>query len=129
MISERKITLAGKEVNISYCYATEIGFKILAKEDIADFVQEIIECIKQQRDPDTEKSIDIILAAVQAYSESHGEKEAPIKDSDLMFHCTPQEMATALGTIIIMRSEFYNLPKGEEQEPTEEEREAAEKNV
>ena len=129
MISERKITIAGKEVNLSYCYATEIGFKILAGEDISEFAKEVLEAIQNKVMPDTEKSIFLIIAAAQAYSESHEEKEQ-INSSDLMFKCSPEELATALGTIIVMKAEFYNLPKGEEPEPqTEEERKEAEKNV
>ena len=129
MISERKITIAGKEVNLSYCYATEIGFKILAGEDISEFAKEVLESIQNKVMPDTEKSIFLIIAAAQAYSESHEEKEQ-INSSDLMFKCSPEELATALGTIIVMKAEFYNLPKGEEPEPqTEEERKEAEKNV
>lgn len=129
MISERKITIAGKEVNLSYCYATEIGFKILAGEDISEFAKEVLESIQNKVMPDTEKSIFLIIAAAQAYSESHEEKEQ-INSSDLMFKCSPEELATALGTIIVMKAEFYNLPKGEESEPqTEEERKEAEKNV
>lgn len=130
MISERKITIAGKEVNLSYCYATEIGFKILAGEDISEFAKEVLASIQDKVMPDTEKSIFLIIAAAQAYSESHGEKEEQINSSDLMFKCSPEELATALGTIIVMKAEFYNLPKGEEPEPqTEEERKEAEKNV
>ena len=129
MISERKITIAGKEVNLSYCYATEIGFKILAGEDISEFAKEVLEAIQNKVMPDTEKSIFLIIAAAQAYSESHEEKEQ-INSSDIMFKCSPEELATALGTIIVMKAEFYNLPKGEEPEPqTEEERKEAEKNV
>ena len=129
MISERKITIAGKEVNLSYCYATEIGFKILVGEDISEFAKEVLEAIQNKVMPDTEKSIFLIIAAAQAYSESHEEKEQ-INSSDLMFKCSPEELATALGTIIVMKAEFYNLPKGEEPEPqTEEERKEAEKNV
>ena len=129
MISERKITIAGKEVNLSYCYATEIGFKILAGEDISEFAKEVLESIQNKVMPDTEKSIFLIIAAAQAYSESHEEKEQ-INSSDLMFKCSPEELATALGTIIVMKAEFYKLPKGEEPEPqTEEERKEAEKNV
>lgn len=129
MISERKITIAGKEVNLSYCYATEIGFKILAGEDISEFAKEVLEAIQNKVMPDTEKSIFLIIAAAQSYSESHEEKEQ-INSSDLMFKCSPEELATALGTIIVMKAEFYNLPKGEESEPqTEEERKEAEKNV
>ena len=113
MIHE-EITIAGKPVTLGYCYATEIAYKDLSGEDIADILQETFAAVNAQpaRMPDTKRSIYLVLAAVMAYYQSKDE-DAPIKDTDLMNDTTPLELCTALGTIITLRAQFYNNPKGE----------------
>ena len=53
--------------------------------------------------------------AAMAYSEATG-KDIPIKDTDIMIHATPEELGSALGTIIGLRAQFYNIPAGEPEE-------------
>ena len=110
----QETTLAGKPVILGYCYATEIAYKDLSGEDIADIIQETIAAVNAQpaRMLDAKRSIYLVLAAVMAYYQSQ-EDDAPIKDSDLMNETTPFELGTALGTIINLRAKFYNIPKGE----------------
>ena len=116
MIHE-EITLAGKPVTLGYCYATEIAYKDLSGEDITAIIQETIAAVNAQpaRMPDTKRSIYLVLAAVMAYYQSKGE-DAPIKDTDLMNDTTPLELGTALGAIINLWAQFYNIPKGEPKE-------------
>lgn len=116
MIHE-EITLAGKPVTLGYCYATEIAYKDLSGENIADIIQETIDCINAQpaRMPDVKRSIYLVLAAIMAYYQSKDE-ETSIKDTDLMNETTPLELGTALGTIINLWVQFYNIPKGEPEE-------------
>jgi hypothetical protein len=71
-----------------------------------------IQCIQDNRMPDTRKSISLILAAMQAYYESIG-KKAPLTDKDLMYHMTAAEMGTAVGTIIGLYIEANKSPQGE----------------
>jgi hypothetical protein len=118
-IKEVKITTATKSgekkqvsVILGYCFATEISYKILAEEDIHDFIKEAIECIDKKKMPDTRKSIFLIVAAMQAYYESIG-KKAPLTDKDLMYHMKVDEMGTAVGTIIGMYIEANKSPQGE----------------
>lgn len=116
MIHE-EITIAGKPVTLGYCYATEIAYKDLSGEDIASIINEAIAAVNAQpaRMPDTKRSIYLVLAAVMAYYQSQDE-DAPIKDTDLMNDTTPLELGTALGTIINLWAQFYNIPKGEPKE-------------
>lgn len=116
MIHE-EITIAGKSVTLGYCYATEIAYKDLSGEDITAIIQDTINSINAQppRIPDTKRSIYLVLAAVMAYYESL-KQEAPIKDIDIMSEATPLELGTALGTIINLWAQFYNIPKGEPEE-------------
>lgn len=110
-----------RTATLGYCYATEIVYKDLSGEDIANIIQETIACINAQpiRMPDTKHSIDLVLAAIKAYYQSIDE-EAPIKKTDLENEATPLELGTALGTIINLWVQFYNIPKGEpEDKPAE----------
>ena len=125
----KTITICGKDVTLAYCYGTEISYKILANEDINDFVQEVIAALnaEPQRMPDIKKSVLLIIAAAMSYAESRGEK-SPIADEDLMYHATPDELGTALGTVIALRMEFYHVPK-DEAEAAKKEKEADPKNA
>ena len=119
----KEITICSKKVTLAYCYATEISYKILSDEDIIDFGQEVIEKIQHEQMPDIRKTIFLILASMNAYYESKGEK-APVSDKELMYECTPQEIGQALGVIIGLRSQFYHVPTDEpEDKPTGEKKE------
>ena len=122
MIHE-EITLAGKPVTLGYCYATEIAYKDLSGEDIADIIQETIAAVNAQpaRMPDAKRSIHLVMAAVIAYYQSKDE-DAPINGTDLMNDTTPLELGKALGTIINLWAQFYNIPKGEPEEKPAKER-------
>lgn len=126
----KTINLCGKDVTLAYCYGTEISYKILSDEDINDFVQEVLAALnaEPQRIPDVKKSVLLIIAAAMAYAESKGEK-TPIADKDLMYHATPDELGTALGTVIALRMEFYHLPKDEAEAAQKEQKEDDPKNA
>ena len=109
----KEITLCGKQVTLAYCYATEISYKILSDEDITDFIAEAATAIQDKnRMPDIRKSIFIVLASMQSYYESKDE-QAPVTDKQLMYDSTSEELGTALGIIIGLRTNFYHIPKGE----------------
>ena len=108
----KEITLCGKQVTLAYCYATEIAYKDLSDENIADYIKEAVACIQEETDPDVKHTIYAILACMLAYYQSQG-KEAPLTDTDLMNDAKPAELGTAIFTIIGLRMEFYHVPKGE----------------
>jgi len=114
----KEITICGTQVTLAYCFATEISYKILAEDDITDFIKSSIKDIQNEHMPDVRKSIYAILAAMTAYCDANGIKEYPITDDDIIFNAAPTEIATAIGTIIGLRSEFYRLPKDEPEEET-----------
>ena len=119
----KEIELCGKKVMMAYCYATEIAYKTMADEDMHDFIQKAIKCINEKKDPDSKRVIFAILASVNSYYESLtdiNERKSPVTDHDLMYNLTPKEMGAALGNILILRSQFYQLPKGEEGDTQEE---------
>ena len=63
----------------------------------------------------TERTLYAIIACMMAYYKD--EEKFPVKDKDIMDEATPVEFGTAMLTILNMRSEFYNVPKGEEEKP------------
>lgn len=107
------------EVGLAYCYATEIAFKDRSDGDITDFMQEVSESISQQRMPDIKKTLYLIIAAHMAYTQAKGITEPAVKESDLMTASTPDEVGTALGTIIALHAEFYHVPSGEPEDKPE----------
>lgn len=122
---KKEITLCGKQINIAYCYATEISFKILTDEDINDYMQAAYSVLQAERMPDIDKSVKLILSAITAYYESK-EEEPPIGAKELLYESTPTEIGNAIGVILAMRVEFYHVPKGE---PSTKEESREEKNA
>lgn len=110
---KKEITIAGKQVTLAYCYATEMAYKELSNEDILTIVKEIAESFtKQDKDPDAKKCINLIAASIISYYESE-KQEPPIEVTDLMYKVSPTDMVLALTTILTMRAEFYGIPLGE----------------
>lgn len=120
-MKKQEITIVGKPVTLGYCYATEIAYKELAGEEIQDFMPEVYSSLSSQtpRMPDIKKSIYLILSAVTAYYESV-KQAAPVTDSDLLNEVSPAEIGTALGTVLKLRADFYNVPKDEPKDKTDE---------
>ena len=114
-MKKKEITLAGKQVMVAYCYATEIAYKDLSGQDIADFMGEVGEAIAANKMPDVKKSIFLLVAAIMSYYETKKE-DAPISDAQIMTDATPLEMGAAIGSVLNLRSEFYSLPEGEPKE-------------
>jgi cell division protein ZapA (FtsZ GTPase activity inhibitor) len=128
-MTTKTITIAGKEVTLAYCYATEIGYKLLSDEDITAYMADAMEALKESRMPDTRKTVYVVIAAINAYSEWQGEQPV-ISDRDLMYDATPLELGTALGTIIQLRADFYKVPSDEpNDEQPEEKKPEQEKNA
>ena len=128
-MTTKTITIAGKEVTLAYCYATEIGYKLLSDEDITAYMADAMEALKESRMPDTRKTVYVVIAAINAYSEWQGEQPV-ISDRDLMYDATPLELGTALGTIIQLRADFYKVPSDEpNDEQPEEKKHEQEKNA
>ena len=99
------IKIAGKEVNIAYCYATEITFTKYSGTPLDNL---------DANNP--EHLLYLILSGIMSYYISKG-LEPPIKDEDLMYNAEAQEIIDALNAIMKLKVEWYKLPTGE---PTEE---------
>jgi hypothetical protein len=117
---KKEITIAGKQVTLGYCFATEIAYQDMAGENIADYMTEAYAAIQADRVPNIKKTILAILACIVSFYNSTGE-EAPVKDSELMNEATPEELGVAIGSVIELRTEFYKVPDAEENKPPKKE--------
>lgn len=108
----KEITIAGKQVTLGYCFATEIGFKTLADKDLTQFINEVAAgyAAEPKVEPDKETAIRAVIASAIAYYESRGEEPA-ITDRDLMYEATITELSEALGNIILMFAQFYDIAR------------------
>lgn len=117
---KKEITLAGKQVTLGYCFATEIAYQDMAGENIADYMTEAFAAIQADRVPNIKKTILAILACIVSYYNST-EEEAPVKDSELMNEATPEELGVAIGSVIELRTDFYKVPDEDEKKPPKKE--------
>lgn len=111
----KETTIAGKQVTIAYCYATEIIYKNYTGEDIGLFVGEVGAIEKTQKLPEVKKTLYFILSSILSYYQSKEEK-SPIQDTDLMYGCDPKELWRVVGEIIVIRHDWYDFPKDEPEE-------------
>ena len=123
-MTEKTITLCGKQVKVIYCAAAENGFETLSGKSINDL--------------DFTRSQDLLHLAlaciIAAYTRD--KQGPPISGDDLLFNATPQELTDLYLTVINLRNEWYGVPKVVEEQleqeaaqTTDEEKEAAEKNA
>ena len=123
-MTEKTITLCGKQVKVIYCAAAENGFETLAGKGIADL--------------DFTRSQDLLHLAlaciIAAYTRD--KQDPPISGDDLLYTATPQELTELYTAALTLRNEWYGVPKvveeqlkQEAEQTTDEEKEAAEKNA
>lgn len=118
---KKEITICGKKVNVTYCYATEIEYNTLADENVSSFIDDV--AIAYQNDMldniNPHKTLNLITATIKAYYEYEG-VEPPLKEKDLLYEASAKEIALAVATIIKMYTEFYKLPSSEATDEKEE---------
>lgn len=109
--------IAGIEVTLGYCFATELNYRNLADEEIADYFKKAFGCIQEGKDPDTDKSIRLVLASIISYYDSihtdSGKATYPIDERTLIYDTAPDELMKAVITIVNLRNKFYKIPEGE----------------
>lgn len=98
-MTQTKITLAGKEIQMAYCFATEITFRNYTGINIED---------SEHTNP--EHVVYTILSGILAYYKGNG-LEVPIKDTDIIYQAEPAELVTAYNEFLRIRKEWYNVPE------------------
>jgi hypothetical protein len=107
-MKEATIKIAGKEVKVAYCYATEILFSDYTGQEFSEFIKEAV--VDKNTQSSSKKVLYAILSAIIAYSQSQG-VEAEVVDTDIMFNAQPQEIIEAFSVIISLYNDWYKLPK------------------
>ena len=124
-MTTKEITICDTQLTLSYCYAVEIGYKIMADQNIHDFFDEVGKALNEQKMPDIQHTVYLIMASTMAYYESREEK-VPITDKQLIYESSPEDLGNALLAIITLRNEFFKVPSDE---LTESEKQPDGKNV
>ena len=106
-MEQSKITIAGHEVGVAYCYATEIAFRNYTGVNVANI---------DANNP--EHVVYLIIAAVFAYYNAKKE-ELPISDNDVLNEASPEEISGAAKAILEMCGRWYHLPNGEAEPDSE----------
>ena len=114
-MTEKTITICGKEVKMIYCTATENGFEQISPNSINVFVPTFGKDEKGEDiiiEPAQAKIGDFVTLAVAgiiAYY-SYKQKEMPITTDDVLYSSTPQERNDLISAIIELRNEWYAVP-------------------
>lgn len=107
-MTTKEITICGRQVNVAYCYATELSFYKLAGVPL-----------EKADTSNPEHLFALILSAMLSYYQSKDE-EPPVKDTDLLYKASPEEIIDAFRVISLLRAEWYKIPKGAETKETKE---------
>lgn len=116
MITEKTITILGKEVKMRYCAAAETGYEALAGKPSTVFMP-IIEGRDAEGKPTkvqpspatTDDYLKLALAAIiAAYARNN--EEAPVTAEDILYDASPQEINELLLSVAKLRNEWYNIP-------------------
>lgn len=116
-MKKKEVTIAGKPVMLSYCYATEIIFNDLTGEDINEYFKEVFGEGKTQTNP--KKLLYAILACAIAYAEGTTTTEGVLGDKTLMYEAKPDELIEAFKVVVELHNEWYKLPSSEKPEKEE----------
>lgn len=110
----KEVTICGKPVKLAYCYATEIAYNDLAGEELPPFVQQAAMALNENKMPTVKNAIYAIISAMMPCYKD--DEQPPVTDSNIIEDATPEELAIAIGTIIVLYAEFYHIPKNEPEE-------------
>lgn len=114
MATTKTINIAGKQVNIAYCYATEVIFSDFTGMDFYTYLAQT----NDKKSTTPKDLLYAILAAAMAYAEMTN-TEAGITDKDILFNSTPQEINEAFKEVVALFMEWYKLPAGEQADKQE----------
>jgi hypothetical protein len=114
-MTQRKITICGKEIDIFYCAATEKGFEQMSDKTISVFwptfkQNEQGETVLDQMP--TAKTGDYLYLAIAGIvaADTYFDRKG-IDTNDILFNATPEERNLLVQTIAELRDEWYGIPK------------------
>ncbi len=115
-MKKKKVKIAGKQVWLAYCYATEIVFNDLTGEDINEYFKEMFTSEEGKTNP--KKLLYAILACAIAYAQGTQAEDA-LDDKQLMYEAKPSELIEAFKVVVELHNDWYKLPSSEKPEKEE----------
>lgn len=97
-MTEKNITICGKECRVRYCAATETAFEKMAGKPIS-------EINLQSQDDILKIGVAAIIAAYQRKDE-----EPPVSTEDLLFEATPKDIIGLVTAVFELRNAWYEIP-------------------
>lgn len=110
-MKKAEIKIAGKKVNIAYCYATEMNFTEIAGISFEEYFN------NDKTNKHRGTAILIMAAITAAY---HDAEETPVTMTDILTSATPAELVEASNKVMELRTAWYapepdKKPKGKKQ--------------
>ena len=116
-MTQKKITICGKEVELFYCAATENGYERISDgKTIGVFIptfkmdEDGNQVIDKLPEATNEDYILLAMAGIVA-ADTYYKREAVINSEDILYDATPTERRLLVDTIIELRNEWYEVPK------------------
>ena len=116
MISEKTITICGKEVNMRYCAAAETGYESLTGKPSTVFSPIVKERNADGKptavEPPVAATDDYLKLAIAAIVAAYARKdeEAPITAEEILYDATPKEITELLTCVVTLRNQWYSIP-------------------
>ena len=133
-MTEKTITICGKDVKIRYCAATETGFEQMSGRGIEVFSptfgkdKEGNTIIKEKPEAVMDDYLKLGASAIVAAYLKDG-KEPPISADEILFEASPQDISTLITEVVNLRNEWYVIPNVVKPEMEEKEGEDEGKNA
>jgi hypothetical protein len=132
-MTEKTITICGKQVKMRYCAATEIGYEKLSDKSSAIFVPEVIKdengtITDVKQNATLSDFVQLAIAGIIAAYDSDND-DAPVTAKQILNEAAGNEVSKMVTTIVELRNDWYNVPNVAVTNDYVEEQEEKEKNV
>jgi hypothetical protein len=131
-MTEKTITICGKQVKMRYCAATEIGYEKLSDKSSAIFVPEVIKdengtITDVKQNATLSDFVQLAIAGIIAAYDSEND-DAPVTSKQILNEAAGIEVSKMVTTIVELRNDWYSVPNVAANDYVEEQEEK-EKNV
>lgn len=132
-MTEKTITICGKQVKMRYCAATEIGYEKLSDKSSSIFVPEVIKdengtITDVKQNATLSDFVQLAIAGIIAAYDSEND-DAPVTAKQILNEAAGNEVSKMVTTIVELRNDWYSVPNVAVTNDYVEEQEEKEKNV
>lgn len=118
-MKQKEITIAGKKVVLAYCFATELIYTRRTGSSFRELINAIFDNYDGKDATNAQIAaailnvsasirLNAIMSAILAYYDSKGEVP-PVTESDILDEARPSELMDAIGTILTLHNEWYEI--------------------